>query len=117
MPSRGRKRASRQAQLSQKRRRNRSGANARTFDPGPTQSREAAPPTPVVSSASAATAAVAAVAAVAAAPAPAAPRRQRRQAAPNTPMVYRYLGRELRQIGILASVMAAALVALSFVLG
>ena len=111
MPSRGRKRASRQAQLSQKRRRSRSGANSRTFDAGPTEPRESVPSTPVVGSAPPA------AAVVAASPAPAAPRRQRRQAAPNTPMVYRYLGRELRQIGILASVMAAALVALSFVLG
>lgn len=108
MPSRGRKRASRQAQLSQKRRRSRSGANTRTFDAGPTEPREPAPSTPSVSSAPAA---------VAASPAPAAPRRQRRSAEPNTPMVYRYLGRELRQIGILASVMVAALVVLSFVLG
>ena len=108
MPSRGRKRASRQAQLSQKRRRTRSGANARTFDPGPTQPREAAPSAPTVRSAPVEAAAAAA---------PAAPRRQRRPAAANTPMVYRYLGRELRQIGILASVMVAALVALSFVLG
>ena len=112
MPSRGRKRASRQAQLSQKRRRSRSGANTRTFDAGPTQPRDAAPPsTPSVPSTPATTAAAAT------APTPAAPRRQRRQATPNTPMVYRYLGRELRQIGILASVMVAALVALSFVLG
>ena len=110
MPSRGRKRASRQAQLSQKRRRARSGANTRTFDAGPTEPREPVPSTPTVSSAPAA------AAAAAAAPAPAATRRQRRQAAPNTPMVYRYLGRELRQIGILASIMVAALVALSFVL-
>ena len=112
MPSRGRKRASRQAQLSQKRRRSRSGANTRTFDAGPTQPREAAPSTPSVPSATAAT--------PTAAPAPAqaaTPRRQRRQATHNTPMVYRYLGRELRQIGVLASVMVAVLVALSFVLG
>ena len=114
MPSRGRKRASRQAQLSQKRRRSRSGANTRTFDAGPTQPREAAPSAATVRSTPVATAATAAAVA---APAPAAPRRQRRQATPNTPMVYRYLGRELRQIGILASVMVAALVALSFVLG
>lgn len=111
MPSRGRKRASRQAQLSQKRRRSRSGANTRTFDAGPTEPREPVPSTPSVSSAPAA------AAAVAASPAPAAPRRQRRSAEPITPMVYRYLGRELRQIGILASVMVAALVVLSFVLG
>ncbi len=111
MPSRGRKRASRQAQLSQKKRRGRAGANARTFDAGPTQPRKAPPTAPAAGSAPVAAAAVAA-------PTPqAAPRRQRRQSTPNTPMVYRYLGRELRQIGILATVMAAALVALSFVLG
>ena len=111
MPSRGRKRASRQAQLSQKRRRARSGANTRSFDAGPTAPREAPPTAPAAGSAPVAAAAVAA-------PTPqAAPRRQRRQSTPNTPMVYRYLGRELRQIGILAAVMAVALVALSFVLG
>ena len=111
MPSRGRKRASRQAQLSQKRRRSRSGTSTRTFDAGPTAPREAVPSTPAVRTTPVATATEAA------APAPAAPRRQRRQATPNTPMVYRYLGRELRQIGILASIMVATLVALSFVLG
>jgi hypothetical protein len=75
---------------------------------GPTQSREAAQPTP-----SAKRAPVAATTA----PAQAAPSRQRRPAAANTPIVYRYLGRELRQIGILASLMVVVLVALSFVLG
>ncbi len=109
MPSRGRKRASRQAQLSQKKRRGRAGANTRTFDAGPTQPREAPPTAPAASSAPAA--------AVAAPTPQAAPRRQRRQSTPNTPMVYRYLGRELRQIGILAAVMVVTLVALSFVLG
>ena len=114
MPSRGRKRASRQAQLSQKRRRARTGANARTFDPGPTQPREASPSKPAARGTPVdTTSAVAAPAPVQAAT----PRRQRGSAAQNTPMVYRYLGRELRQIGILASVMVAALIVLSFVLG
>ena len=108
MPNRGRKRASRQAQLSQKKRRSRSGASSQAFAVGPTQSREAAQPTP-----SAKRAPVAATTA----PAQAAPSRQRRPAAANSPIVYRYLGRELRQIGILASLMVAVLVALSFVLG
>ena len=108
MPNRGRKRASRQAQLSQKKRRTRSGASSQAFDAGPTQSSEAAQPTPAAQRAP-----------VAATPVPpqATPGRQRRPAAANTPMVYRYLGRELRQIGVLASLMVAVLVALSFVLG
>jgi hypothetical protein len=108
MPNRGRKRASRQAQLSQKKRRTRSGASSQAFDAGPTQSREAAQTTPSDQHAPVA---------ATAAPAQATPRRQRRPAAANTPIVYRYLGRELRQIGILASLMVVVLVALSFVLG
>ena len=108
MPSRGRKRASRQAQLSQKRRRSRSGASSQAFDAGPTQPREAAQPTP---------AAQRAQAVATTAPTQASPSRQRRPAADSTPIVYRYLRRELRQIGILASLMVVVLVALSFVLG
>ena len=108
MPNRGRKRASRQAQLSQKKRRSRSGASSQAFAAGPTRSSEAAQPTPATQRAPVAATTVTAQAA---------PSRQRRPAAANTPIVYRYLGRELRQIGVLASLMVAVLVALSFVLG
>ena len=112
MPSRGRKRASRQAQLSQKKRRGRAGASARTFDAGPTEPREARADCARGQQRSGGGSRGGRIDAPGRAAPPATAR-----LTPNTPMVYRYLGRELRQIGILAAVMAAALVALTFVLG
>ena len=41
---------------------------------------------------------------------------QRRPATESSPLVYQYLGREIRQIGIITSLIVAILVALTFVL-
>ena len=112
MPTKGRKAASRQAKLRQKKRRGKGGIQM--FDAGPTDSKlvaqesdsEADPepqpaPSPV---------------AVARPPARAA-RRSRQPIVTEEAPRYRYLGAELRRIGAIAIVILAVLVALSFVMG
>ena len=123
MPSKGRKAASRQAQLNRKKRRGK-GPRQPEFQAAPVMSQtavetvvaepetevpatsgdstpqpqpEAAPQTPRVRSARRRGA-------------------QRGAAEDSTPMVYQYLGREIRQIGIITSLIVAILVGLTFVL-
>ena len=112
MPTKGKRAASRQAKLRQKRRRGKGGTQV--FDAGPTESEVAAKqsvaeaepepqaaPRPV------------AVAAPQARPA----RRSRQPSAAEAAPRYQYLGAELRRIGALTIVIFAIIVGLSFVMG
>ena len=127
MPSKGRKAASRQAQLNRKKRRSKNPRQPE-FEAAPVMSRTA------VETAVAETAIdepeIDELAAVedstpqpeaATRPAPRVRSTRRRSgsraaASEQTPLVYQYLGREIRQIGIIASLIVAILVALTFVL-
>ena len=117
MPSKAQRAASRQAKLSRRRRRGKGAPQ--NFQAGPTQSAAAsetsirtrtsptrqtsnsgiAPATPSMSSSRAA------------------PRARRRAADGGTSNVTRYLSQELRQIGMITSLIAVIIVGLTFVLG
>ena len=110
MPTKGKRAASRQAKLRQKRRRGKGGIQV--FDAGPTESEMAAKqsvaepepqpaPRPVE------------VAAPQARPA----RRSRQPSAAEAAPRYQYLGAELRRIGALTIVIFAIIVGLSFIMG
>ena len=112
MPSKSRRAASRQAQV--RRRKRRSKAQPQDFDPGPTESaRESAVAEPVMDPE--------------VRPEPAMPTADSRQAArprrrasagsQSTPAVYRYLGPELRRIGMMAGIIVVILAILTVVLG
>ena len=117
MPSKAQRAASRQARLSRRRRRGK--AAPQNFQAGPTQPSAVAepsvdgpsPPVRQAASISARTPASASVAAGTNA------RARRRTADTGTSNVSRYLGRELRQIGAITSLIAVILVGLTFVLG
>ena len=111
MPSKGRRAASRQAHLRQRKRR--SKAQPQVFDPGPTESRR-----PVDDEADIEAGLEPAPLAVAAVPAtPRAVRRGRqRTPQPEDAPVYRYLGPELRRIGAIASIIAIILAVLTVLL-
>ncbi len=113
MPNKGHRTASRQAKLSQKKRKGR-GGSAQIFDAGPSAPQA---PTAVVEPTGESTMASERQPA----PFPSTPRQARvsrsRAAVDFTPMVYRYLGRELRQIGVISTFIVAVLVALTFALG
>lgn len=123
MPRKGHRTASRQAQLSQKKRR--SKVNPQVFDAGPGESSAA---TAVEEPAVAETAETgempqqskSAVATARPSSTPArrpAQRSKQRTSAESTPAVYRYLGAELKQIGMITTLIVAILIALTFVLG
>ena len=118
MPSKAQRAASRQARLSRRRRRGK--AAPQNFQAGPTQPSAVAepsvdgrpsPPVRQAASISARTPASASVAAGTTA------RARRRAADTGTSNVSRYLGRELRQIGVISSLIAVILIGLTFVLG
>ena len=117
MPSKAQRAASRQARLSRRRRRGK--GTSQTFQAGPTQ------PTAVSDTASEAPSRqvrqAASVRSSATTSGPSisgpAPRTRRRSSEAGTPLVGKYLGRELRQIGIITSLIAVILAGLTLVLG
>ena len=130
MPSKGSKAASRQAKLSRRKRRDKIGPQQ--MDSGPIQSAslvntgistgsDTAVAEPTTGTETVVQDDV--VAEVSSQPQPAprpATRRRRpgrRVAEPGDAQIYRYLGRELRQIGVITALIAAILVGLTFVLG
>ena len=114
MPSKSRRAASRQSQV--QRRRRRSKAQPQDFDPGPTKSsRESAVAEPVVEPEVGLEPALAGATAVSRQMAT--PRRRASSGGSTTPAVYRYLGAEMRRIGMIAGIMAVILTILTFVLG
>ncbi len=123
MPSKGRKAASRQAQLNRKKRRGKSPRQPE-FEPAPLVSRtavETAIAEPEIDEPESVEGSTPELQTEATTPAPrvrSARRRagQRGAAADSTPLVYQYLGKEMRQIGIIASLIVAILVGLTFVL-
>ena len=129
--NKGHRVASKQAQLSRKKRRNGKG-RPQEFFPGPTQTESEPASDTAIQEPAAVEAENQAVqqqpeaaraparAAVATAPRPrTAPRRARpqRATAAQPPAVYKYLGTELRHIGIISAVIIVILVVLTFVLG
>ena len=114
MPSKAQRAASRQARLSRRRRRGK--AAPQNFRAEPTQPNAAAvdSPSPPVRQAASVSARTTASASV---ETRSAPRARRRAADTGTSNVSRYLGRELRQIGAITSLIAVILVGLTFVLG
>ena len=123
MPKKGHRTASRQAQLSQKKRRGKGASQV--FDAGPSESSAA---TAVAESAVDATTegevsqqptrTAVATARPSSAPARQPARRSRqRTSVESTPAVYRYLGAELKQIGMITTFIVGILIALTFVLG
>jgi hypothetical protein len=121
MPSKGRKAASRQAQLNRRKRRSKNPRQPE-FETAPVMPR-AAVETAVAEPETDEPATVedSTPQPEAARPAPrvrSARRRggQRDAAADSSPVVYQYLGKEIRQIGIITSLIVAILVALTFVL-
>ena len=117
MPSKAQRAASRQARLSRRRRRGK--AAPQNFQAGPTQTNAAVEPSVDVPSPSARRTASLSSPATASAPVEtrSASRARRRAADTGTSNVSRYLGRELRQIGAISSLIAVILVGLTFVLG
>ena len=121
MPSKGRKTASRQAQLNRKKRR---GKNPRQpeFATAPVMSQtagETAVAEPEIDEPVTAEDSTPQTETTTPAPRVRSERRRggRRSAtADSTPMVYQYLGKEIRQIGMITSLIVVILVALTFVL-
>lgn len=117
MPSKAQRAASRQARLSRRRRRGK--AAPQNFQAGPTQPSAVAEPAvdassrPVRQAASISTRTPAS----ASVETRSAPRARRRAVDTGTSNVSRYLGRELRQIGAISSLIAVILAGLTFVLG
>lgn len=124
MPKKGHRTASRQAQLSQKKRRGK--GHSQVFDSGPGESSAA---TAVEEAAVAGTVEAAeetlqqskpavATARPSSTPVHQPARRSRQRASTeSTPAVYRYLGTELKRIGAITALIVAIIVALTFVLG
>ncbi len=123
MPKKGHRTASRQAQLSQKKRRGR--VNPQVFDSGPGESSVA---TAIEDSAVDATAeggeslqpmksAVATARPSSTLARQSAQRSRQRTPTESTPAVYRYLGAELKKIGMITTFIVAIIIALTFVLG
>ncbi len=123
MPSKGRKAASRQAQLNRKKRRSKNPRQPQ-FETAPVMSltgAETAVAEPDIEEPATVEDSTSQAEDDADRPAPqvrSARLRagQRGAAAEATPIVYRYLGKEIRQIGIITSLIVAILVALTFVL-
>ena len=122
MPSKGRKAASRQAQLNRRKRRSKNPRQPE-FDAAPVMSQtavETAVAEPEIDEPEAVEdSAPQPEATTRPAPRVRSPRRRRGSRgadAEQTPLVYQYLGREIRQIGIIASLIVAILVGLTFVL-
>ena len=115
MPKKGRGRgvAARQAQLSRKK--SRGKTRHQTFDAGPTESQSTRAATGPDATEGVQQEAVA-VATVAPTPTPSRRRRQR-VATEEAALTYRYLGTELRQIGIVAAFIGVLLAILTVVLG
>ncbi len=121
MPGKGHRTASRQAQL----KRNRKGNKARPrrrqeFDAGPEESSAvvaAAVEEAEVEAPAASQTASTATAEAQAAPARQPRRRSRQTGSIESAVVYRYLGKELKYIAAISSVIIATLVGLTFVLG
>ena len=113
MPRKGHKAASRQAKLRQRKRRGRSAAE--TFDAGPTESSAPSSTIAVEPEAPAQSTTTEPAAQPQTTPRPA--RRSRRATASEAVPVYRYLGGELKTIGIISGLIVAILIALTFVLG
>ena len=113
MPSKSRRAASRQSQMKRKRR---GKSRAQEFDAGPTEPRQ-----PVATDDAAEEAGVEVAVAAPAAVEPQAVgrrvQRSRRQAASETPLVYNYLGSEVKRIGAITGLIVIILVVLTFVLG
>ena len=119
MPSKSHRAASRQAQL--KRRRRRGTARTQEFAAGPVRA-EPAPDAPAAEAGSEpapATAGVSERELVIETPArPSRPaRRPRVRTATDPAMVYKFLGSELRRIGIITTAVVGVLIGLTFVLG
>ena len=121
MPSKGRKAASRQAQLNRKKRRSKNPRQPE-FETAPVVSQtavETAVAEPVIDEPATVDDSPPEAEAVRAAPRVRSARRrgaQRGAAGEAPPLVYKYLGKEIRQIGIITSFIVAILVALTFVL-
>lgn len=123
MPSKGRKTASRQAELNRKKRRSKNPRQPE-FEAAPVTSQaatETAVAEPEVEEAITVEDSTDQPQPEAVRPAPRvrSPRRRtgsRAAAVDSTPLVYRYLGKEIRQIGIISTLIVAILVALTFVL-
>ena len=113
MPRKGHKAASRQAKLRQRRRRGRSAAE--TFDAGPRESASPAPTATVEPPAPEESTTPESAARQQVAPRPA--RRPRRVTSAEAVPMYSYLGSELRSVGLITTLIAAILIALTFVLG
>jgi len=119
MPKKGHRTASRQAQLSQKKRRGKGASQV--FDVGPSESSAATAvggePT-VEGEVSQQPTQTAVATARPSAPARQPARRSRqRTSVESTSAVYRYLGAELKQIGMITTLIVGILIALTFVLG
>ena len=117
MPSKAQRAASRQARLSRRRRRGK--AAPQNFQAGPTQPNAVAEsaadsPTPSVRQSASLSSRTPASTSVGTR---STPRARRRAVDTGTSNVSRYLGRELRQIGAITSLIAVILVGLTFVLG
>ena len=123
MPSKAQRAASRQARLSRRKRRGK--AAPQNFEAGPTQSSAVSDAAANASSRTARRAtsnspspAARTSAATAVAPSPRpAPRARRRAVDTSAPTVSRFLPGEIRQIGIITSLIAVILAGLTFVLG
>ncbi len=117
MPSKAQRAASRQARLSRRRRRGK--AAPQNFQAGPTRPSAVSEPAAQVPSRPVRQAASLGTGATTSASSYSRPavRSRRRAVDSGTSTVSRYLGRELRQIGIITSLIAVILVGLTFVLG
>ena len=123
MPKKGHRTASRQAQLSQKKRRGR--VNPQVFDSGPSESSAAtAVEDPAVDATAEGGESLQPTKSAVATARPSStlarqPVQRSRQRTPteSTPSVYRYLGAELKKIGMITSLIVVILIALTFVLG
>lgn len=118
MPSKAQRAASRQARLSRRRRRGK--AAPQNFQAGPTQratASDASEESPSSSVRQATSFRAQAPAPTSSSPSSSVRSRRRRAADAGSSNANRFLGRELRQIGIITSLIAVILVGLTFVLG
>lgn len=115
MPSKGKRAASRQAQLSKRKRRAKPGGNqvfqAEPVRPAPTEGQDDS------AGAEGAEAVVATSSASSPSKPASRPARRSRSAATEAAPPYEYLGSELLRIGIIGGLIFAVLVALTFILG
>ena len=112
MPSKSHRRASRQAQLRQKKRHGK--AQPQQFDPGPTEPRPAAQAEEPVAEEPLQPESAPASASLSSPPQPV--RRSMQRASAQPALAYIYLGSELRRIGILATLIVAILAVLTVLL-